>query len=182
MARRSQTETAVLGALSVEPMTGYAVRAAITTTLGHFWNESFGQIYPALDRLVLEGLVVRDDAKRFVITDAGLTRLRELLTEPFDAAPARNGLLLRLFFGRMLGREVCVELLEEARASSLRTLETMAQIRATVEAESDSPDQLYFLVTIAAGEATARAQVEWATESIALLRGEVSGRAYCPPV
>ena len=29
MRRRSQTETAVLGALSVEPMTGYAVREAI---------------------------------------------------------------------------------------------------------------------------------------------------------
>ena len=29
MARTAQTRTAVLGALSVEPMTGYAVRAAI---------------------------------------------------------------------------------------------------------------------------------------------------------
>ncbi len=159
----------MLGALSVEPMTGYAVRAAITSTLGHFWNESFGQIYPALERLAANGLVVRDAEKRFVLTDAGLDRLRELLSEPFEEAPARNGLLLRLFFGRMLGREVCVELLEEARSSSQRTLETMAGIRAVVEAESDSPDQLYFLVTIAAGEASARAQVQWATESIALL-------------
>jgi DNA-binding PadR family transcriptional regulator len=170
MARRSQTETAVLGALSVQPMTGYAVRAAITTTLGHFWSESFGQIYPALDRLTDDGLVERGDDKRFVITDAGLTRLRQLLSEPVETAPARNGLLLRLFFGRMLGRDMCVELLEEARAGSEQSLEKLASIRAMVEAETDSPDQPFFLVTIAAGEAGARAQIQWATESIALLR------------
>ena len=160
----------MLGALSVQPMTGYAVRAAITTTLGHFWSESFGQIYPALDRLADDGLVERGDDKRFVITDTGLTRLRELLSEPIEPTPARNGLLLRLFFGRMLGRDMCVELLEEARTASEQALANLTGIRATVEAETDSPDQPFFLVTIAAGEAGARAQIQWATESIALLR------------
>jgi DNA-binding PadR family transcriptional regulator len=48
MPRSSQTETAVLGALSVMPMTGYALREAIRDVLGHFWSESFGQIYPTL--------------------------------------------------------------------------------------------------------------------------------------
>ena len=170
MARRSQTETAVLGALSVEPMTGYAVRAAITTTLGHFWSESFGQIYPTLDRLAADGLVVRDESKRYVITDAGLARLRSRLAEPIEAVPARNGLLLRLFFGRMLGRDVCIDLLEHARSSSEQSLRTLTEIRAQVEAETDSPDQAYFLITLGAGEAGARAQLQWATESIALLR------------
>jgi len=171
MARRSQTETAVLGALSVEPMTGYAVRAAITSTLGHFWSESFGQIYPALERLVAADLVTRDDDRRFAITDAGRDRLRELLGEPIEAVPPRNGLLLRLFFGRTLGREGCIELLEQTRDQAHRTLTEMAAIRAEVEAETDSPDQAFFLVTIAAGEAGARAQLQWADESIALLRG-----------
>ncbi len=46
--RTNQTDTAVLGALSVMPMTGYAVRESIRDVLGHFWSESFGQIYPAL--------------------------------------------------------------------------------------------------------------------------------------
>ena len=171
MARRSQTETAVLGALSVEPMTGYAVRAAITTTLGHFWSESFGQIYPALERLVDAGLVARDDERRFTITDAGRSRLRELLGEPIEPVPPRNGLLLRLFFGRTLGREACLELLAETREQATQTLATLAAIRATVESEAESPDRPYFLVTIAAGEAGARAQLAWATESIALLGG-----------
>jgi DNA-binding PadR family transcriptional regulator len=34
--RSSQTQTAVLGALSIEPMTAYALREAIRDVLGHF--------------------------------------------------------------------------------------------------------------------------------------------------
>ena len=57
MARQAQTSTAVLGALSIEPMTGYEIRQAISTVLGHFWHESFGQIYPCLADLEAAGQV-----------------------------------------------------------------------------------------------------------------------------
>jgi DNA-binding PadR family transcriptional regulator len=168
MSRRPQTELAVLGALSVQPMSGYALRAAITSTLGHFWSESFGQIYPALARLEGEGLVRKVDGP-FAITPAGRTRLRELLAEPIDRTPPRNGLLLRLFFGSTLGPEACIDLLRDAHTEALEALATLAAIRAEVEAEPDNPDRPYFLLTIAAGEATARAQAEWAESSIGAL-------------
>ena len=48
MARQAQTSTAVLGVLSIGSLTGYEIRQAISTVLGHFWHESFGQIYPCL--------------------------------------------------------------------------------------------------------------------------------------
>ncbi|WP_456823443.1 PadR family transcriptional regulator [Cellulomonas sp. P5_E12] len=168
MSRRPQTELAVLGALSVEPMTGYALRGAITQTLGHFWSESFGQIYPTLARLEADALVRKEDGL-FAITPAGRTMLRELLAEPIDRTPPRNGLLLRLFFGSTLGPEACIALLRDAHDEAQATLATLAAIRAQVEAEPVSPDRPYFLVTIAAGEATARAQAEWAESSIAAL-------------
>ena len=127
MARSSQTETAVLGALSVMPMTGYALREAIRDVLGHFWSESFGQIYPTLGRLEDEGLIRRAKAGRpgsstFCITPAGTARLRELLARPIQPLPPRNGLLLRLFLGRRLGPEACRALLLEARAEAERRL------------------------------------------------------------
>ena len=59
MARHSQTEVAVLGALSTGPMSGYELRAAITEVLGHFWHESYGQIYPCLPALEEAGSVRR---------------------------------------------------------------------------------------------------------------------------
>ena len=43
MARPKQTDLAILGGLSVEPMTGYRLRTEITEVLGHFWHESYGR-------------------------------------------------------------------------------------------------------------------------------------------
>jgi DNA-binding PadR family transcriptional regulator len=172
MGRTSQTQLAVLGALSIEPMTGYALRAAITETLGHFWSESFGQIYPTLSALEAGGYVRRTNPGRtsgslFEITDAGLARLRELLAEPFEPPPPRNGLMLRLFFGRQLGASACRTLLEEALARAERGIAMYAAIRAEIQSEQTTPDTKYWLMTVAAGEHTSRAQADWAREALA---------------
>ena len=76
MARQAQTAAAVLGALSIEPMSGYEIRQAITTVLGHFWHESFGQIYPCLAELERDGLVSatpgpRPRSSKYRITPSG---------------------------------------------------------------------------------------------------------------
>jgi DNA-binding PadR family transcriptional regulator len=175
MRRRSQTETAVLGALSVEPMTGYAVREAIRDVLGHFWNESFGQIYPTLAELERRGHVRRRGSRRsgsshFAITTSGRARLKDLLAEPIQPEPARNGLMLRLFFGRQLGPDASRSLVEQARADAERRLEEFRTIRSEVEHEDAyAEDRPYWLLTIAAGEHGARAAIAWADEALAAL-------------
>ena len=121
MARHAQTAAAVLGALSIEPMTGYEIRQAITSVLGHFWHESFGQIYPCLADLEEQGLVASTPGARprsttYVLTDAGRARLRELLEEPPTPQPPRNGVLLRVFFGASLPPEVLAAQLDELEA------------------------------------------------------------------
>ncbi|GAT69652.1 padR family transcriptional regulator [Planomonospora sphaerica] len=175
MARRSQTETAVLGALSMHPMTAYALREAIRDVLGHFWSESFGQIYPTLGALEQQGHVERREGPRsgsstFAITDSGTARLRELLSEPIAATPPRSGLLLRLFFGRTLGVRKCRELLLEARADAERSLAEYDRLARTISAEeAGSPDLPYVLTTISAGRHNAEAAIAWADEALALL-------------
>jgi DNA-binding PadR family transcriptional regulator len=175
MSRQQTTGLAVLGALSVQPMSGYAVRAAITGTLGHFWSESFGQIYPTLARLEAEALIVRDaDGKTsgstFRLTPSGRARLVDLLHEPIAAAPPRNGTLLRLFFGGLLGVDECRAILRNARARAEQQLATLDAIRHGLEAETAAdPDARYRLVTVIAGQHSARAAIAWADESLALL-------------
>ncbi len=176
MTRSDQTQTAVLGALSIRPMTGYALREEIVSTLGHFWSESFGQIYPALARLEREDLVGRRDegarTSRFAITPAGVTRLRELLAEPPQLVKPRNGVLLRLFFGRQLGPDRCRELVRERREAALHQLTDLARARAEVEADASLADQApYILLTVSAGEHGARATIAWADEALATLDG-----------
>jgi DNA-binding PadR family transcriptional regulator len=175
VARANQTETAVLGALSVMPMSGYAVHEAIRDVLGHFWNESFGQIYPALTQLEQDGHVRRRDSRRtdsskFAITPSGRARLRKLLSQPVRPVPPRNGLMLRLFFGRQLGRETCRSLLLEAKTDAELRLERYEAIRRELAGEQErSEDRPYWLLTVSAGEHSARAAIDWANESLAVL-------------
>ena len=175
MSKQSQTEMAVLGALELGPATGYAIRQEISETLGQFWSESYGQIYPTLSRLVRDGLATPDAPGRtsgtsFRITAAGALRLRELLREPAPVTPARNGRLLRLFFGSLLGPRECMAIVEDAEAAAQSLLAHLAHARAEVEHETD-PGAAYRLITISAGEHAARAQLAWARESVTTLRG-----------
>lgn len=174
--RTRQTEIAVLGALSVEPMTGYAVRQAIRDVLGHFWSESFGQIYPTLATLERQGRVSRRGATKpgastFAITGAGLVRLRELLGRPIQATPPRNGLMLRLFFGRHLGPESCRSLVVESRDAAVEQLAAYDRIAQDLESDpANARDRPYWLLTVVAGRHSARATIDWADEALAALR------------
>jgi len=173
--RGNQTEMAVLGGLSVAPMTGYALREAIREVLGHFWSESGGQIYPALAGLEDQGFVERRGGTRpgssvFALTEAGRERLGELLRQPMQSVPPRNGLLLRLFFGRQLGAEACRALVREARAEAEGRLRRYAAIRAEMLGEDEQgADHPFWLLTVSAGEHSARAAIAWADEAHAAL-------------
>ena len=178
MATSDQTQMAVLGGLSIAPMTGYALREQIRDALGHFWAESFGQIYPALAALEHDGMIERQSALRagsstFAITPQGSARLRDLLAEAPQAAKPRNGVLLRLFFGRQLGEEACRRLVEETRATAEAELAEMRRIREELQADT-APDAPYILLTVLAGEHAARASLAWADEALAVLDGLAS--------
>jgi len=177
--RSSQTDLAVLAVLSVEPLTGYAVREAVTTHLGAFWSESFGQIYPTLARLRADGLVATDAGDRggsriHRLTATGRGRLVELMRQEPATTPPRNGILLRLFFGDVLGAEACRALVAESRAAAEARLAALVVARA--EAETDDPTHRpYRLITISAGEHSARAAIAWADETLATLAALARG-------
>ncbi len=175
MARGRQTELAVLGALSVRPMTGYAVREAIRQVLGHFWSESYGQIYPTLAELRRNGFIEAQEGGRpgsatYSLTRAGRDRLTNLLRQPHQPTPPRNQLMLRLFFGRALGVDACRALLRQAKTDAEQRLAEFQAIRAEFANDlQDTEHHPYWLLTISAGEHTARAAIAWAEESLATL-------------
>lgn len=175
MARQAQTATAVLGVLSIGDLTGYEVRQAITSVLGHFWHESFGQIYPTLAELVRDGLVSagpgdRARSTRYRITTTGRARLRKLLAEPPESQAPRNGLLLRIFFGRSLNDEALADLLDDVEGQAGSRLATYSEIR---EGMGDDPSfpvhGRYWEATLRAGELAAEAQLRWVAETRAAL-------------
>jgi len=177
MLRRSRTRLAVLGALSVEPMTGYAIREAIRDVLGHFWSESFGQIYPTLASLVDDGHLTKSPTERagasqYTLTDSGRAALVAFLSEPLEPTRPRDELLLRLFFGRHLGPHACAALVTEARDAAHQRLNSFAAIRAEIETETGyEADRDYWKLTLSAGEHAAHAAIAWAEETLASLEG-----------
>jgi DNA-binding PadR family transcriptional regulator len=174
MARTAQTDLAVLAALSVSPMTGYAVREAILTHLGSFWAESFGQIYPTLTRLAREGCVAAEAGDRagssvYSLTPAGREKLVSLMSVPTVDVPPRNGLLLRLFFGNVLGAAACRSLVLEARDRAEVRLAELTRIRTANEDQDESVHSPYWSITLSAGEHSARAAIAWANETLTVL-------------
>lgn len=179
MSRQPKTRFAVLGMLTHGPMTGYRLRQEITATVGHFWRESFGQLYPTLAALEAEGLVARDvgqgTSERSTplrITPAGRDALRAwLATEAESLSPERNELLLQLFFGRHAGAGVLEGHLARHRTRLEDALERYQDLERVIAAQ-DSPDRTYWLVTVRHGLALVRASLAWNTETAALLRTE----------
>ena len=123
--RESRTRWVILGMLSAEPMTGYGLRKAIAGSVGHFWQESFGQLYPALRRLAAEGLVegraTRGGPGRggatYHVTPAGRAALAGWLAVPPALAPQRNEVLLKVFFAGAVPPAVTCRNLDQVAAA-----------------------------------------------------------------
>lgn len=173
---QSRTTYVILGLLSIGPSgSGYDIRKAIESSVGYFWSESYGQIYPALKRLTAEGLITpsvsaskpRQRRKEYSLTDAGRACLREWLALPFQNDPPRNEFLLKLFFGREAPPSVSIGHIRELQERNRRTLATMLEIERFAQAQgSQNPHQPFWMLTLSLGIAMTRAALEWGESAL----------------
>jgi PadR family transcriptional regulator AphA len=177
--RRLGSRYAVLGMLSMGLKTGYAMKKHVEGNLGHYWSESYGQIYPILRRLVDEGLATCKEEKRegkpqrnlYAITRSGTKELREWLEVPPEPQPQRNELLLKLSFGERVGAEACQKLIRDYREQCERDLAYLSDIeRALRKAPRRHRDQPYWLMTMRHGQVIREAELAWCNETLGYLR------------
>jgi PadR family transcriptional regulator, regulatory protein AphA len=172
---KTTTFEALLGILSMGPMTGYEIRQRIDLSIGNFWSESFGQIYPALNKLLLQGLVDVTEAGRkgrkvYSLTPVGRERLREWLSVLPQPEKPRNELLLKLFFGVEGDVEAARAHVLATRAQYIADLERFAGLESMLKSsQSRNPGLPYFLMTLNYGFIEARAIVAWADQTLASL-------------
>lgn len=124
-------KTLCLGALSLKPATGYDIRKYFQEEgpFSHFQDAAFGSIYPALKRLVEEGLVTgtdepqesRPDKRVYTITPAGMRALQDALVQPPAPDKVRSDFTFILYFGHLLPPDHLHRLVE-ARMAWLRDL------------------------------------------------------------
>lgn len=171
----SGTAPSILGLLSWYPMTGYELKATIEETIGNFWSESFGQIYPELHRLEKEGLVTSaldagenpKSKRRYAITDAGREALRRWLIQQPKERPPRNELLLKIFFGYRTEPETLIGYVREARERFQKKIVAIRQGEAsTREAQKGNPHLPYWIMTMRNGLLHYEAMQIWCDETI----------------
>lgn len=176
MPRENKTKYAVLGLLMYAPLSGYDIRRIYADSLGNFWSESYGAIYPILKRLEEEGLATREverqagkpDRNVYTITDLGREEMRLWLAQPADPVRERVEVLLKLFHGWEVGPAVMIEHVRRFRAEHASLLERYAHYDEMMTRD-DEPPSPYWLMTVSCGQHSSRAYIEWCDETLAQL-------------
>ncbi len=141
-ARKGDVRAALLSLLAEGPSTGYGLMKAIGERTEGMWRPSPGSVYPTLQQLVDEELIVpRGEGRRteFELTDAGRAYVeehREELDRAWNASgPSDQDVALQESFAKLAGvvhqfrlgvsdeqRNAAIERLDEARRALYRIL------------------------------------------------------------
>jgi DNA-binding PadR family transcriptional regulator len=164
--------------LSAAPMSGYGLRKAIEGSVGHFWQESYGQLYPALRRLAAEGLVearaTRGGPGRagavYHVTDRGRAALAGWLALPPVLEPERNEVLLKVFFAGAVPPEVTARNLDAVAAALRAEQAELEAIRARLPGAPSHPDAPYWRLTLEYGLEFMRTTLGWLDRARATIR------------
>ncbi len=97
----------ILGLLYKSERTGYEINEVFKKIFNHFYDASFGMIYPTLRKLEKQGLVEkkivvqegRPNKNVYSITDAGKNDFKQSLQTPLLPEIRRSDFLMRMYFG-----------------------------------------------------------------------------------
>ncbi|MBI2849086.1 MAG: PadR family transcriptional regulator [Chloroflexi bacterium] len=127
---------ALLGMLSIRPMSGYDIKKFFDQSVGLIWNATHSQIYTQLDQLESEELVEkrsivqegRPNKNLYRATEKGLKELQRWLAGPIVPPDVKDEFMLRFFFSDFLDRETLKAHLLEARDIMKSRLESLRRV------------------------------------------------------
>lgn len=98
----------VLGLLMEKELSGYDIKMVFEEIFTHFFDGSFGMIYPTLRQLEKDGkirkeVVMQDgkpNKKMFFITDEGRKEFQQYLQSDVEKEVLRSDFLMRMYFGK----------------------------------------------------------------------------------
>lgn len=178
----NHTTYAILGILTTDCRSGYAIKQLIDQSLNHFWKISYGQIYPTLKLIVDEGLATvstsaaesKPGKNEYTLTSKGEEVLKNWLEEPIEQIPIeRNEVLLKLFFGRHQSTEITLAQLQEYKQKLETRYATYMSIEHYITADKDKgEDTSYWLFTLDFGKRVTQAAIDWCTFTLEQLKKE----------
>jgi DNA-binding PadR family transcriptional regulator len=144
---RGDVKAAILALLAEEPMHGYQIITELTDRSGGVWRPSPGSVYPTLQALEDQGLVVADKAegKRvFSLTDTGRAEAEAAADGPAPWESARGGNRSLVDLRGLMG-EVAGATMQVGRTGS------EGQIRTVGDILTDTRRRIYMVLADGAG-------------------------------
>ena len=175
-----KTKYVLLGLLARGPQTGYTIKKAIEYEYRHFWQESFGQIYPTLKVMEEEGLAESSNDGgssngrgqiAYTITEKGRNELRKWLAKAPDVEKLRYEILLKVSFGASNEPEVILQHLDDFKGRCEDSLKQMDLFLDWFEMEANQKSHyLNSELTALSGKYFYTAMRDWAKEAQAIIR------------
>ncbi|MGH3441434.1 MAG: PadR family transcriptional regulator [Nitriliruptorales bacterium] len=177
-------ELAILGLLQEKAMHGYELKQQLTRKLGHFWQVSYGSLYPTLKELKRRGAIepvfdAEGTSRRknvYRITDVGRQEFLELIEDRAATAWEEDKFPLRFAFFRYVKPEIRLRLLERRRTYLREKLE---DLRGSLREDAERIDT-YTLSLMRHGMDATASDIEWLDELIATERRTIEGRGDEP--
>ena len=178
--KENKSKYAIMGILSMGPMSGYDIKKKFEQSLSYFWSESYGQIYPILKKLAHQELATRSierqegkpDRHIYVLTDKGQKALQDWMIQPVGRQIGRHEILLKLFFGQQVSLTDNIRQIEHFRKLQSQKLKEIKATEDLLKADyKDNPNLSYWLMTVRYGQYVNQAYLQWSKETLAVLRG-----------
>lgn len=167
------TSYAVLGILSIHPMSGYELAGAAERSITNFWPVSRSQIYSELARLEGMGLVAGTDVAQervpdkrvFEITPDGVAAFTAWIAQPgYEPSRMRLGFCLKTFFGHHMPRETMIANLERFKDENEERAEYLTRVD---ELLKTLPEAAFTRATADLGRRMAITAAQWADDLLA---------------
>ena len=178
MPRTNKTRFAILGFLSLGPMSAYEIKQAMAKSTAHFWQEHEAQLYPNLKTLHQEGLIDCEEQqaekagirKVYSLTSEGEAALKAWLEKKAEKTVYRNEFLLKLFFGNCVPTAISVSHLSTMKTELLEELAIYEEIEKHINQLKPFPRKPFIYATLSYGIMLTKAEVEWCDKTLALLK------------
>lgn len=162
-------KTVCLGMLTDGPASGYDLKKEFESTFAHFFAAGYGSIYPALSKLLEDGLLTceeipqagKPDRKVYCITDEGRQVLLDALKNRTPCHKVRSEFLATMCFSHLMEPEDIQAVLDH-RLEEIGKYETMFR---SIEQDSISewPEGAKFVLGF--GKAVAQAMESYIHEN-----------------
>ena len=186
---------ALLGILTVKPMTGYELKQFFDSTVQHFWNAELSQIYPTLKALEEQAWVdkrvevqdSRPNKKIYAITDGGREEFARWVRHPQPPADLRDPFMIKVFFAAELPVEDILVMLRRQMEEQQKVLafsETVLRekIKEGVQALHSTRHGFFWTLTLEMANAYRRAYIDWCERSMSLLEESMLGESTLTPI